>query len=52
MVHFVTGMLKDRKSVLKAYLGRPLILLVFNGKSLVQIPISCMWQVPGRILTV
>lgn len=29
-----------------------LILLDFNGISLVKIPIYCMWQVPGGILTV
>lgn len=51
MVNFVTGVLKDGKSVLKTYLGSQLILLVFNGISLVKIPIYCLWQVPGIILT-
>lgn len=50
-MNFVTGVLKDEKSVLKAYLGSPVILSVFNGISLVKIPIYCMCQVPGRILT-
>lgn len=51
-MNFVTGVLKNGKSVLKACLGSPVILLVFNGISLVKIPIYCMWQVPGRIITV